>query len=80
MRIEATYRRQAIRACHTSLIAQKILRESLQSIRGAVQMRLSMCFILRIFFAIVGPVKYWSDADALACPPPAQIDNCEVAH
>jgi hypothetical protein len=28
-------------------------------------MRLSMCFILRIFSAIVGPVKYWIDSQEI---------------
>ena len=28
---------------------------------GATVMRRSICFIGRIFFAIVGPVKHWTD-------------------
>jgi hypothetical protein len=80
VRIEATYRRQAIRACHTSLIAQMILRESIQSIIGATHKRRSKHFIFQYFSATVGVVEHWSGADALACPPPAEMDNCEVAH
>ena len=41
---------------------------SLQSIMGAQQMRLSMCFMLCIFFAIVGPVEYWIDNPANHAP------------
>jgi hypothetical protein len=36
-------------------------------------MRLSMFFIQRIFFAIVGPVKYWTDNRANHAP--SQFDS-----
>jgi hypothetical protein len=31
---------------------------------GTQEMRLSMCCIERIFFAIVRPVKHWTDSDS----------------
>jgi hypothetical protein len=43
------------------LMHEARLAASVQSIMGAQQMRLSMFFIERIFFAIVGPVKHWTD-------------------
>jgi hypothetical protein len=38
-----------------------LMHEARLAIMGAQQMRLSMFFIERIFFAIVGAVKHWTD-------------------
>jgi hypothetical protein len=43
------------------LTGKDVSTSSVQSIMGAQLMRLSIFFIQRIFFAIVGPVKYWTD-------------------
>jgi len=59
--MEATYRLRRYLERANRMIVNVDLMSSVQSVMGAQLMRRSMCSIQRIFFAVAGPVKYWTD-------------------